>query len=54
MYEKDTDELVGKLKISPDIENFQKRNQNEFKMPLHEYLNKLLEERHLADFVFFM
>ena len=48
MYETDTDELVGKLKISPDIETFQKQNQNEFKIPLHEYLNKLLEERHLS------
>ena len=45
MYEKDTDELVEELKISPDARTFQQENSNEFKMPLHEYLNKLLKEK---------
>lgn len=48
MYEKNTDELVEELKISPDAKTFQKQNQNEFKMPLHEYLNKLLQEKNLS------
>ena len=48
MHEKDTDELVEELKISPDIKLFQMQNQNEFKVPLYEYLNKLLEENHLT------
>lgn len=48
MYEKDTDELVEELKISPDARTFQKHNPNEFKMPLHEYLNKLLQEKNLS------
>ena len=48
MYEKDTDELVEELKISPDARTFQKQNSNEFKMPLHEYLNKLLQEKNLS------
>lgn len=48
MHEKDTDELIEELKISPDVETFQQRNENEFKMPLHEYLQKLLEEKNLS------
>ena len=48
MYEKDTDELVEELKISPDARTFQQENSNEFKMPLHEYLNKLLQEKNLS------
>ena len=48
MYEKDTDELVKELKISHDARTFQNQNQTEFKMPLHEYLNKLLKEKILS------
>lgn len=48
MHEKDTDELVEELKISPDIQTFQKQNKNEFKIPLYQYLNKLLEEKNLS------
>ena len=48
MHEKDTDELIEELKISPDIQTFQKKNQNEFKIPLYQYLNKLLEAKNLT------
>ena len=48
MYEKDTDELVEELKIASDIKLFQSQNQHEFKIPLHKYLNRLLEERNLT------
>ena len=48
MFEKDTDELVEELKISPDIETFQKKNQNEFKTPLYQYLAELLKEKNLS------
>lgn len=45
MHEKDTDELFGELKIKSDVENFIVANQNEFKIPLHEYLNELLQKK---------
>lgn len=48
MFEKDTDELVEELKISPDIKTFQDQNQNEFKTPLYQYLAKLLKEKKLS------
>ena len=47
MFEKDTDKLFEELKIKPDAENFIAQNQNELKTPLHEYLTKLLQEKHL-------
>ncbi|MBQ7705432.1 MAG: DNA-binding protein [Selenomonadaceae bacterium] len=47
MFEKDTDKLFEELKIEPDVENFLAQNENEFKMPLHEYLNKLLQKKNL-------
>ena len=48
MHEKNTEELVEELKISPDICTFQNQNQNEFKIPLYQYLNKLLAEKNLS------
>lgn len=48
MFEKDTDELIEELKISPDIKTFQDQNQNEFKTPLYQYLGNLLKERNLS------
>ena len=48
MHEKDTGELIEELRISPDIKTFQEQNQAEFKMPLHEYLAKLLEEKNIS------
>ena len=48
MHEKNTEELVEELKISPDICTFQNQNQNEFRIPLYQYLNKLLEEKNLS------
>ncbi len=48
MSEKNTEELVEELKISPKIEHFIKKNQDEFKDPLYQYINKLLEERGLT------
>lgn len=47
MYEKDTDKLFEELKIQPDAKNFIAQNQNEFKLPLNAYLEKLLQEKHL-------
>ncbi|MBQ9487347.1 MAG: helix-turn-helix domain-containing protein [Selenomonadaceae bacterium] len=48
MHEKDTEELVEELKISPSIKKFIKQNQDEFKVPLYQYLNQLLAERNLS------
>ena len=48
MHEKNTEELVEELKISPDICTFQNQNQNEFKIPLYQYLSNLLEEKNLS------
>lgn len=47
MYEKNTDKLFEELKIKPDAEKFIAQNQNELTMSLHEYLAKLLQEKHL-------
>lgn len=47
MFEKDTDKLFEELKINPDAENFLAQNQNELTVPLHEYLNKLLQDKNL-------
>lgn len=48
MFEKDTDKLFEELKINPDAENFLAQNQNELTVPLHEYLNKLLQDKNLT------
>ncbi|MBQ9478983.1 MAG: DNA-binding protein [Selenomonadaceae bacterium] len=46
-YGKDTDELLAELKATSDVENYLSSNQNEFAVPLHEYLQNLLDEKHL-------
>ncbi|MBR1580509.1 MAG: DNA-binding protein [Selenomonadaceae bacterium] len=46
-YGKDTDELLAELKATSDVENYLNSNQNEFAVPLHEYLQNLLDEKHL-------
>lgn len=48
MHEKDTDQLFEELKIQPDVEVFLAENQTEFTVPLHKYLNKLLQEKNLS------
>ena len=48
MFEKDTGELFEELKITSDVENFLAENQNEFTLPLHEYLNELLRKKNLS------
>ena len=48
MFEKDTGELFEELKITSDVENFLAANQNEFTLPLHEYLNELLQKKNLS------
>ena len=47
MFEKDTDKLFEELKIQPDAMDFIAQNKNEMKTSLHEYLNKLLQEKNL-------
>ena len=44
---KDTDELFVELKEEKNLENYLSRNQNEFVIPLHEYLKNLLKEKNL-------
>ena len=48
MFEKDTDKLFEELKIQPDAREFLAQNQNEMKTSLHEYLNKLLQEKNFT------
>lgn len=48
MYEKDTDKLFEELKISPDVEVFLAENAGELKLPLHQYLEKLLQKKNLS------
>lgn len=48
MFEKDTDKLFEELKIAPDAETFLAQNEEELKLPLHEYLMKLLQEKNFA------
>ena len=48
MFEKDTDQLFAELKIKSDIEKFIVDNQSEFTLPLHKYLNELLQKKKLS------
>ena len=47
LHEKDTDELFSELKEDADIRQFLSENEQEFKRPLHVYLEELLKERQL-------
>ena len=46
-HEKDTEELLSELKEDEDIRQFLSKNQKEFLLPLHEYLEHLLVEKGL-------
>ncbi len=47
MHEKDTEELFSELKEDGDIRQFLSRNEKELLLPLHEYLEQMLEEKGL-------
>ena len=46
-YRKDTDELLFELKEERDLQSYRDRNQDEFLVPLHEYLESLLAAKNL-------
>ena len=46
-YGKNTDDLFAELKVEKNVGNYLERNQNEFAVPLNEYLSKLLIEKKL-------
>lgn len=47
MHDKDTDALFEELKIQADVETFLAENFSELTIPLHEYLEKILQEKNL-------
>lgn len=47
-FAKDTGELLSELKSEKNPADWRKRNQDEFIMPLHEFLGKLMTEKHLT------
>lgn len=47
IYSKGTDELFVELKEEKNLQDYRDRNKNEFLLPLHEYLEKLLAEKNL-------
>ena len=47
MHEKDTEELFSELKEDEDIRQFLSKNRKEFRLPLREYLEQLLEKKGL-------
>ena len=46
-FAKDTGDLFVELKEEKNLQNYLSRNQNEFTLPLHEYLKKLLAAKNL-------
>ena len=46
-YGKNTGDLFAELKVEKNVGNYLERNQNEFAVPLNEYLSKLLIEKKL-------
>lgn len=48
VYDKDTEELFVELKEERDVKKYLDRNQSEFVLPLHEYLESLLVEKNLV------
>ena len=48
IYSKDTDELFVELKNERNVEDYRNRNQDEFVLPLNEYLSSLLTEKKLS------
>ena len=47
LFSKNTGDLLAELKNERDPQNFRERNQDEFTVPLHEYLQSLLAEKNL-------
>ena len=47
LFAKDTGDLFEELKKEKNLQNYSRRNENEFLIPLHEYLEKLMEEKNL-------
>ena len=47
-YAKDTGDLFVELKREHNVEDYRQRNQDEFVVPLHEYLTNLLAEKNLS------
>ena len=47
LFSKNTGDLFAELKNEHDPQNFRERNQDEFALPLHEYLSSLLAEKNL-------
>ena len=47
-FAKNTGDLFAELKTERDPQNFRQRNQDEFVVPLHEYLTNLLAEKNLS------
>lgn len=47
-YDKNTDELFVELREDNDIKNYLQRNRDEFVLPLGEYLESLLAQKHLS------
>ncbi len=48
LFSKNTGDLFAELKTERDPQNFRDRNQDEFVVPLHEYLTSLLAEKNLS------
>lgn len=47
LFAKDTGDLFVELKEEKNLQNYLSRNENEFLIPLHEYLKNLLAEKNL-------
>ena len=47
-YDKNTDQLFVELREDNDIKNYLQRNRDEFVLPLSEYLENLLAQKHLS------
>ena len=47
-YDKNTDQLFVELREDNDIKNYLQRNRDEFVLPLSEYLESLLAQKHLS------
>lgn len=47
LFAKDTGDLFIELKEEKNLQNYLSRNENEFLLPLHEYLKNLLAEKNL-------
>ena len=48
MHEKDTEELLAEIREDADMERFLADNRKEFRQPLSEYLNRIMEQKQLC------